>query len=158
MVKKLIIYNNQPNAPKPNRPLVPGTCAVVINSNKKILLQRRIDNEAWSLPGGQMKLGESISECILRELNEELGIYVEIIRLIGVYTSPKVIFEFPNGDVFQSFVIAFLCKTKNENIILNRESKSYKWARLEELKNLNTLPFVKETILDAFLKKNSTFD
>lgn len=158
MALKLTIYNNQPNAPKPNRPLIPGACAVVLNKDKGILLHKRTDNDAWSLPGGQMKLGESISQCLLRELKEEVNIYVKIVKLIGIYTSTKVIFKFPNGDVFQSFVVAFLCETKDEKVVLNRESTAYKWVKLDELKNLKTLPFVKETILDAFSKKQSVFD
>ena len=158
MALKLTIYNNQSNAPKPNRPLMPGACAVIINKNREILLHKRADGDVWSLPGGQMNLGESISQCLLRELREELNINVQIIRLIGIYTSPKVIFEFPNGDVFQSFVVAFLCKAKNDKITLSQESKSFKWIKLYELKKLKTLPFVKEIIADAFSSNPPTFD
>ncbi|PIR80230.1 MAG: NUDIX hydrolase [Candidatus Levybacteria bacterium CG10_big_fil_rev_8_21_14_0_10_35_13] len=158
MALKLKIYNNQPNAPKPNRPLMPGACAVIINQNRGILLHKRADGKVWSLPGGQMNLGESISQCLLRELREELNISVQIIRLIGIYTSPKVIFEFPNGDVFQSFVVAFLCKAKDDKIKINKESTSFKWTRLGELKKLKTLPFVKEIIADALSAKPAAFD
>lgn len=158
MAQKLVIHINNRNAPKPNRPLIPGTCAVIVNKEGNVLIHKRSDNEAWSLPGGQMKLGESISECILREIREEMGLDVQIKRLIGIYTSPKVVFEFPNGDVFQSFVVAFFCKTKNKNVVLNYESTSHKWVSIKKLSGLITLPFVKEIILAGISKKESVFD
>ena len=158
MVPKLVIYNNQPNAPNPNRPLLPGACAVLINNEGKVFLHKRIDSNFWALPGGKMKLGESISECCWRELKEETNLNTKIVKLIGVYTSPKIIFKFANGDVFQSFVVAFLCQAQKGNVILNRESKVHRWVNLKELKNLKTLPFVKKMISDAFSKKQSTFD
>lgn len=105
-----------------------------------------------------MQFGESISECILRETKEETNLDIRIDRLIGIYTSPTVVFEFPNGDVYQSFVVAFLCKTKNKKVILNDESQSYKWTSIKELESLNTLPFVKEIITAGISKSDPIFD
>nr|MDQ3344522.1 NUDIX domain-containing protein [Actinomycetota bacterium] len=63
-------YHNDPNAPKPNS-LVVAVSAVVTNDAGEILLHRRSDNELWSVPGGAMELGESISQAVAREVKEE---------------------------------------------------------------------------------------
>src|SRR3989344_5490581 len=157
MKKKLTIYTNNKRAPKPNKPLTPGVCTVVINKDKEILLHQRSDNDDWSLPGGQMEIGESISDCLLREVREETGLQPKIVRLIGLYTSPKIIFQFPNGDVYQSFVVVFLCKVRDEKVTLNNESTSFKWVKKGEVNKLKTLPLVKEIISDAFLKSYTVF-
>ncbi|MFB8003110.1 NUDIX domain-containing protein [Nocardia sp. NPDC056000] len=54
-------YQNDPNAPKANS-LVPAASVVVVNGLGQILLQRRVDNGMWALPGGKMELGESLAE------------------------------------------------------------------------------------------------
>lgn len=158
METKLIIYNNDPDAPKPTVPLTPGACAVILDENNRIFLHKRSDSDAWALPGGTMKLGESISECCLREISEETNLNVSIKRLIGVYTSPKCIFDFGNGKIFQSFVVAFFCNVISGEVKLNDESSEYGWFGQEEIKSLNTLPFVKETIKDALTKTEASFD
>lgn len=158
MKPKLIIHLNNPKAPKPNQPLAPGVCAVIVGKNNEIFLHQRIDSNKWSLPGGQMKIGESISQSILREIKEETNLDVKIQRVMGIYTSPKCVFEFPDGKVYQSFVVAFLAKAVSYKVILNKESISYQWFKKEEIKKLDTLPFVKEIIINALSEKNTFFD
>lgn len=161
MEDNLTIYINNPNAPKPNRPLTPGACAVVINESNEILLHKRSDmKNLWSLPGGVMKVGESISQCCIREIQEEMGLEVEINKMIGIYSSPKCIFAWSDGSVFQSFVVAFLCEISGDNftkIILNDESDDYGWFGKEEMMKLETLPYVKEIVEKSFSEAQSAF-
>lgn len=46
----------------------------IITFNDKILLQKRINDNYWALPGGKIKIGETSLEAIYRELFEELNI------------------------------------------------------------------------------------
>jgi len=39
----------------------------------------------YDLPGGRLEFGESIEECLKREYNEEIGVGINIIKLIGVF-------------------------------------------------------------------------
>ena len=52
--------------------------------NEKILLvkQKVSDKRNWSLPGGKLEQGETIEQGIIREMREETGLDVEIIRLL----------------------------------------------------------------------------
>ena len=158
MTDKLVVHVNNIRAPKPNLPLLPGACAVILNKRGEILLHKRDDNGLWSLPGGQMKTGESISGCILREVKEETSLDIRIDKLIGLYTSPKVIFEFPNGAVLQSFVVAFLCSTNDTRVVINEESIDFRWVTRTDLLDLPTLPYVKEIVSTGLSAKEASFD
>jgi ADP-ribose pyrophosphatase YjhB (NUDIX family) len=102
-------YYDDPNAPKANK-IVPGASAVIVNDKGKILLQQRKDNSLWALPGGKLEIGESITEAIIREVKEETGLDVVTEYIIGIYTSPRRVTAFSNGEVRQQFSICFACK------------------------------------------------
>ncbi len=53
-----------------------------------ILLRRGFDpgQGRWTFPGGFVELGESVEDAAHRETEEELGIGVELERLVGVYS------------------------------------------------------------------------
>lgn len=52
--------------------------AAIIRKNDKVLLTRRAFGERlqgfWEFPGGKLESGESLQECLERELLEELGV------------------------------------------------------------------------------------
>lgn len=54
-----------------------------------LLLRRAVSPGlgAWDLPAGYLDPGESPEEAALRETREEAGLDVELLRLVGVYTS-----------------------------------------------------------------------
>jgi ADP-ribose pyrophosphatase YjhB (NUDIX family) len=64
---------------------VAGASVAILNEGK-ILLTLRPDFEVWCIPGGVVEEGESIAEAARREVLEETGLEVELIRLVGVYS------------------------------------------------------------------------
>lgn len=61
--------------------------AIILNPNKsKILLVKNITYKEFHLPGGGMEKGEDGKKAILREVQEELGIQIEILYQLGKYT------------------------------------------------------------------------
>ena len=104
-----IDHFNDPHAPKANS-LIPGASAVVVNEAGAILLHRRDDNDLWSIPGGSMEVGESIRETIVREVKEETGLDIEPESIVGVYSNPRHVVEYGDGEVRQQFSICFACK------------------------------------------------
>jgi len=57
----------------------------VIQDADRVLLSVRRDLRGWELPGGNLELGESEEQALLRKVQEETGLRVEILGLVGEY-------------------------------------------------------------------------
>ena len=93
------------------RELRPGVAAVIQDGAGQILLQRRSDNGLWGLPGGSVEIGVTVRDAIVREVREETGLSVEVVRLIGVYSDPRIqIVRYPDGNVVHYISSLFACR------------------------------------------------
>jgi ADP-ribose pyrophosphatase YjhB (NUDIX family) len=102
-------HYDDPKAPRANS-IVPAASAVVVDPAGRILLHRRSDNQLWSIPGGGMEIGETITETVVREVEEETGLEVEPEQLVGIYTNPRHVTAYDDGEVRQQFSICFACR------------------------------------------------
>ncbi|MFD6394524.1 NUDIX hydrolase [Nocardia sp. NPDC055029] len=133
-----IDYQDDPTAPAANS-LVPAASVVVVDDRGHILLQRRVDNGMWALPGGKMELGESLAGCGIRETWEETGIDVEIVGIVGTYTDPGHVFAYDDGEVRQEFSICLLGKPTGGDLRSSDESHEVAWFTPDDT---DTLPMV----------------
>ena len=62
---------------------------VAIIQDGKVLLTKRRDFEVWCLPGGEVDNGETLVEAAKREAREEVGLEVQLERLVGIYSRPQ---------------------------------------------------------------------
>lgn len=133
---------DDPNAPKANS-LVPAASAVVVDDEGRILLHKRTDNEYWSIPGGAMKPGESIAETVLREVEEETGIEVEVQKILGVYSNPRHVSVYDDGEVRQQFSVCFLCHAVGGDLRTSEESSEVRFVELGETEALEIHPSIR---------------
>jgi 8-oxo-dGTP diphosphatase len=64
---------------------------VVTSEEGHVLLVRRASDPyegQWALPGGFVEVGETLEAAATREAEEETGLKVEVVRLVGVYSEP----------------------------------------------------------------------
>jgi 8-oxo-dGTP pyrophosphatase MutT (NUDIX family) len=80
-----------------------GVGVVVRDEKGRVLLERRSDCGWWGLPGGRIEPGESAIEAAVREVKEETGLTIRVIRLLGVYSEPseRIVTFLDNSDVVQ---------------------------------------------------------
>lgn len=64
-----------------------GVFAIIFNNQKNVLLCHRPDYNLWNLPGGCMEAGETPWEAVTREVKEEVGLEVEVERLVCLFKS-----------------------------------------------------------------------
>ena len=64
-------------------------CSAVVFRDDEILLVKRSDVPIWALPGGGIEPNESCAEATVREILEETGVEIELMRLVGVYSRPR---------------------------------------------------------------------
>ena len=104
-----------------------GASALVLDeAGERVLLTRRADNGRWCLPGGRTDPGESVAETCVREVWEETGLEVEVLRLIGLYSSPDLLVEYADGNRRQIIAAHFLVRVLGgrlglANLILEAE-------------------------------------
>lgn len=142
-----IDYYDDPNAPAPNS-LVPAASAVVTDAQGHILLHRRRDNDKWALPGGVMELGESLAACAVREVREETGLDVDVVGIVGIYSDPKHVFAYDDGEVRQEFSICFECKSRGGEVVVSDESYEVRFFEPGEVAELPMVASIRLRITD----------
>lgn len=56
---------------------------ILIEENKILLVKQKVSEKRnWSLPGGKLEQCETVEQGIIREMKEETGLDVEIVRLL----------------------------------------------------------------------------
>lgn len=128
-------YFDDPDAPAANS-LVPGGAALTVDEQGRILLQRRADSGNWSLPGGTMELGETLGDAVMRETREETGLDVELTGIVGVYTDPRHVIAYADGEVRQEFVVVFSARPVGGTLAVSDESTDVGWFDPSTVANL----------------------
>ena len=116
---------------------------ILVSHGDDVLLVRT-ERRGWEFPGGQIEVGETIVDGVLRELREEANIVASVNQLVGVYTNlsaGRVIFDFLgtwlSGEArrgFEATDVAWIVKTEALRII---EHPAYH-RRLQQLLGFNS--------------------
>lgn len=86
----------------------PGIAVIIFNRQQEVLLQKRADVGLWGIPSGHVEPGETVANAAIREVFEETGLTVKILRLIGVYSDPNSqVFHYPDGRVTHFITCCF---------------------------------------------------
>jgi 8-oxo-dGTP diphosphatase len=72
-------------------PVLAVDAVIQLNDGGVVLIRRKNPpfKECWALPGGLCEIGETVEEALRREVEEETGLKVEPVKLIGVFSNPK---------------------------------------------------------------------
>jgi ADP-ribose pyrophosphatase YjhB (NUDIX family) len=122
-----------------------------------LLVKNRNAARGWEFPGGVSEIGEDLEEAVKREIREESGAEVEVIRLIGMYSSvkPKVR-KSMDGDVSNTTVlnIDFHCRYIGGSLCGSDETEEARWFSRDEALSAVKHPLT-HLRLEAMLKKES---
>ena len=113
----------------------------IIKKDNSLLFLKRNNPPAkgqWWFPGGRIRKGETLKDALYREIKEETGLLVEIIRFVGVYNRIFV----DRHDIS----IVFLCKCFDDKVVLNGEHSKFKFF---ENPPEDVHPFLLQVIRDS---------
>lgn len=132
-------YWHEASAPVPNS-LVPACGVLAVDEQGRVLLQRRRDTGQWALPMGKMELGETPSQCAIRETREETGIMVRVTGLLGVFSDPAHIVAYGDGEIRQEYEVILLAQPVHGSPAINDEASDVRWVTIGDLGNLDIHP------------------
>ena len=131
-----------------------GCSAVIFDETReKVLLTERADNKQWCLPSGGVDPGETVEETCIREVYEETGLNVRVTKLVGVYSDPNRMVEYPDGNKAHVIAMSFEAEIISGKLGLSDETTDFGYFTPEKMDELDMLLNHKERILDAL--KNS---
>jgi mutator protein MutT len=115
-------------------PTVEVAAAVIQRDGRYLITQRAQGSHLaglWEFPGGKRSAGESLVECLRREIMEELGVEVEVGEEIETITWP-----YPERTVVLHF---FRCALARGDVF-PREGQAMAWVTPEELSRYSFSP------------------
>ena len=113
-----------------------GSLGVFLNSKNQVLVCQRTDCLNWQFPQGGQEANESAKECLIREMQEELG--TSNFKILEEIPDP-LYYDFPKdlpADIIKQYqgqcLNWFLCKFEKDQLpdLKNASSKefiAYKW-------------------------------
>ena len=85
----------------------------------------------WEFPGGKLEAGETSQQALIREIQEELDVKIEVGELINT-----IEYDYPT---FHLSMDCFLCVVVDGEIIL-KEAEAARWLGKYELYSVDWLP------------------
>lgn len=121
---------------------------VVLIKGDKVLLVQRAEGDhwmpgKWATPGGEIDKGETLESALKREIQEEVGLTVE---LEDLFYLPETSYKLKHAF--------FVCKKSSGKYELNangvHEHDDGRWVTKQEISKLDTVPDVKTIVDEAF--------
>ncbi len=125
-------------------PLVAADGLIIIDE-KLVLIRRKFYpyEGKLALPGGMVEYDERVEDAVRREMKEETGLDVEIVKLLGVYSEPG---RDPRGHVVS---VAYVLKRVGGEL---RSGDDAKAIELVDINDIPDLAFDHNEIIEDFLK------
>jgi 8-oxo-dGTP diphosphatase len=113
-------------------PLLLVVAVALVDADNRVLIAQRPQHKMlgglWEFPGGKVHEREPPEDALIRELDEELGIKVEVACL-----APLTFASHPY-DEFHLLMPLYICR-KWEGFVEAREAQALKWVRPRDLRN-----------------------
>lgn len=128
------------------RPIL-GVGGLVLDGELVLLVRRGVPpaKGLWSIPGGKLKAGETLTEGVERELFEETGLRVRVGVLVEVYERlPSAV-----GEDAHYVVLDYLCEATGGALQAGDDAEEARWVPVDGLDGLRLTPGAERVIRKA---------
>ena len=120
--------------------------AVVVDRGRVLLVRRGHEPAKgnWSLPGGALELGESLTDGVVREVREETGLTVTPVELVELLDR----IHREGERVRYHYVIAdYLCRVVEGEMLAASDADAVRWVERAEWNSHSVLKLDPITVL-----------
>lgn len=147
----LFIDSNLGGGMKMTNFYVAGHALIQNEKGEYLTLKRSALNDympfKWDIPGGTVEAGEKVEEAILREVSEETGLVVKVIRPLYAFSNLS---QLPKRQTVQ---LIYLCELISGTITLNpEEHDDCCWADAEKVRQIDKIAFFDEFASNVLLE------
>ena len=130
-----------------------AVAGVVLNEKDEVLMVKT-HNAGWVFPGGQVEVGENLTDAVKREILEESGIEVEVGEVFCIASNTA---KYPgyNGvkEVPTKVMIDFICKEVGGTVRASEENSETGWFTKDKALSMIKAPAIIERF-KAYLEYN----
>ncbi len=116
-----------------------GASVLARDDQGRILLQNKNNSDNWGLPGGTMRLGETIKETACRKLYEETGIKAENLKLTDIFSGEDFHNTNPDGDSTYNLIVLYEAFGVSDEIFIDDKKAplDVKYLYPDEVSNID---------------------
>ncbi len=121
--------------------IIDVSAGLIMCNNLILIAQRKHGKDLeykWEFPGGKLEQGETLEECLKRELMEEMGLNI----IVGKHFVDST-YDYNFGRIV---LHSYWAICENQDIPLVLEHEQYKWVALSDLPNYDFAPADKPII------------
>jgi len=134
---------------------IPTVSVTVFDEQNRILLVKHVEGNRWTTPGGMVEPGELPSTAAVREVWEETGLFVELVRVLGIYGGPDFKFFYSNGDVVSVVMTSFAARIRSGEMKPDGvETLDIQWFSEEEAASVELQPWLGKVIHNFYQRPN----
>jgi 8-oxo-dGTP diphosphatase len=119
------------DSPAPKPTLLVAACALIDTDGRILICKRPAGKQLaglWEFPGGKVEPGETPEQCLIRELDEELGI-----KVAQACLAPFV-FASHAYESFHLLMPLYLCR-RWEGFVTAKEHEALAWVRADQMQD-----------------------
>jgi len=118
--------------------LLPAASALVLRERTILFVRNTRTPDRWAFPGGKAEEGETPEQTAIREIKEEVGLDIELVKELGRYVTASG-FE----------IVCFVATAGTPDLRIDTtEIVEARWFDLREALNLDLIPTVRDALQD----------
>ena len=133
----------------PSQPVV-GVGAIILDGRRVLLVRRARPplKGVWSIPGGRLELGESLTDGLRREIREETGLEIAILDRVEVFE--RITRDDDSRVQYHYVLIDYLCEPAGGVLCAADDAADARWVEQDEMTELTITEGTPAVISKAF--------